>query len=103
MANVIPFGRALIVPDHPSETRIHSPNLVRHGEIEDAIHFERRGFDRLRMGLKYPGQTNVADVLCADLVRHAEAAPRIVAVISGPRIGGRLEKGALFKYLPLSP
>src|ERR1700729_4200350 len=99
--------------------RVDRPRVIRRGEIENAIQHERRGLDlqtaetgfaaghrrhirtqaadrcpETRPGRSpvYPRQRHLPDVELVDLPERAEAAARVIAVISGPCIGGCFEQ-----------
>ena len=56
MPDVIAFvWRMSVVPDLVARTRVDSPDVVRHGEIQDAVDQQRRGLDGCFLpGLKRP-------------------------------------------------
>ena len=86
-------GGVVVVPDLMAGARIDGPDVVGHGEVEDAVDQQRRGLDRRRLvGLKGPGEREVADILRRDLCERAVAAAGVVAVIAGPAVGGWIEQ-----------
>ena len=92
MADVQALVRRVgVVPDLVAGARVHRPDVVGDGEINNAVHQQRGGFDGRRLaGLKGPGEAEIGDVGRRDLREGAVAAAGIVAVVGGPGIGGRM-------------
>src|SRR5580658_9116992 len=84
-------GGYVVMPEHVAGARIDSPDMVRHGEIENAVDHQRRRFDLgALIGLKGPGKSEFADILRCDLGEMAVPFAGIVAVIERPAIGCRM-------------
>ena len=50
MPNVQPLiWRIGVMPDLVAGARVHRPNMIRHGEVQDAIHYQRRRLDGRRL------------------------------------------------------
>ena len=88
----------LVMPELAPGARIHGPGVVGEREIEDAVDFQRRGFDgggeRSGAGIEtiFPSQGHRCDVRGIDPRQRTEAAAGVIAVVSGPSVGGRLEQ-----------
>ncbi len=99
----------LVMPDLAAGARVDGPGVVGEREIEDAVDFERRRFDgrRKRSGAGieaiFPGQGHRGDVRRIDVRERTEAAAGVIAVVSGPRIGGRLEQQCWIQTLCRQP
>jgi hypothetical protein len=76
MADMVAFGTSFVVPDLAAKASIDGPNIVGHCEVEDAVYFQGGRFDRGRVRLKDPGESERADVFSVDLVEVS--ATRIV-------------------------
>ena len=92
LADVVALRFAEVVPDDAAGARIQRPDVIGRREIQDAVDFERRRFDGRRVQLRHPGQRQLADVRLIDLRQRAVAAAGVIAVVSGPGIGGRLQQ-----------
>ena len=56
------------MPDLMARARVDRPDVIGHGEVQDAVDQERRGFDhRILVGLKRPGRGESGNVLRSDL------------------------------------
>ena len=85
------------MPELATGAGVDGPGVVGHGEVEHAIHFERRGFDgdaARRIGAHvdavHPGESQCACVGSGHLLQRAEAATGVIAIVGGPGIGGQL-------------
>ncbi len=97
--------RILVVPQLAAGARVGRPDVVGRGEVEDAVHHQRRRFDgdrgsaaaassrsaAARGEARGPGERQRVDVRGIDLGERAEAPAGVIAVVSGPGIGFRLE------------
>ncbi len=88
----IALGRwTIVVPDHVTGARVDRPDVVGHGEVEHAVHQQRRRLDLRRLvGLKCPGQGEIAYILRRDLREANMPAARVVAMINeatNPQLG----------------
>ena len=84
-------GRIGVMPDLMSGARIHRPDVVRHGEVQNAVDQKRRGLQGRRLpGLERPGQGQRPNVLRSDLGQRTMAPAGIIAVIARPAVGGRV-------------
>ena len=87
-----------VVPDLASRTSVERPHVVRRGQIDDAIHLQRRPFDRAgvaaaaRVHSIDPPQTQRADVAVVDLRQRTEPAAGVIAVIAWPRIRAGIQE-----------
>ena len=109
------LGLPEVVPDLPAGARIERPCVIRHGGVEDAVHqqcgaLEGRvatvEIDRIailvfpanvgtgdsEVSLVGPRECQLVDVGFADLIESAVAAAGVIAVISGPGIGRRMQE-----------
>src|SRR3954463_2983333 len=75
--------RAGEVPDLLARRCVGGPHVVRHREVHDAIHHQRRRLDR-GPRLERPCTRQRADVALVDLLERAEPLPRVVAVVLRP-------------------
>src|SRR3984885_3671802 len=94
MPNVIPFaGGMAVMPDLVAGARIECPNIIRNGEVENAIDKQRRGFVlRGWPVLEGPGKRERIDVLRSDLCERAVTPAGVVAVIGRPAVDWRMQK-----------
>src|ERR1700723_1940966 len=77
----------VVMPDLVARPRIESPNIVRNGEIQNAVDQQRRGLDfRWLLGLECPVERKIFYVLRRDLGEGTVASARIVTVITGPTV-----------------
>ena len=85
MADVLAHGGGMIeVPDHVAGSGIDGPDIVGHGEVENSINQQRRGFDLCGLiGLKRPGEAKVLHIVRTDLRKTAVPPAGVVAVVSG--------------------
>ena len=81
----------MITPDHMTGAAVQRPNMVRGGEIENAVYFQGCRFDR-DVGSESPSQSERIDVLGIDLVERAEPPPGVFAIVSGPNRSRWLQK-----------
>src|SRR5215469_2856002 len=95
---MVSLGFAVVVPNFAAEAGVHGPNIVGGGEVEDAVHFERSGFEFLVGGIN-PCEGKSVDVGGADLVERAEPSSGIITVIGGPGVGGGFLKGRWIQAL----
>src|SRR5579864_6108657 len=85
-------GRMVVVPDLVAGACIHGPDVVRNGEVQNAIDQQRRGLDgRELLGLKGPGKAQILDVQGRNLSESTVASAGIVAMVSRPTVGGRVK------------
>jgi hypothetical protein len=56
VTDVITFGNTLVMPDLPAIASVDGPNVVRRGEVENAVDFEGSGFDGGHVCREYPGE-----------------------------------------------
>ena len=82
----------MIMPDHMTGAAVQRPNMIRGGQIENAVHFQGCRFDR-DVGSESPSQRERIDILGIDLVERAEPPPGVFTVVSGPTRSGWLQKG----------
>ena len=82
----------MIMPDHMTGAAVQRPNMIRGGQIENAVHFQGCRFDR-DVGSESPSQSEKIDVLGIDLVERAESLPGIFTVVSRPTRSGWPQKG----------
>ncbi len=87
MADVVAFGSAMVMPDLASVPGIDSPNVLGHGEVKNAVHFQRSRFNRGSVRVKDPCDCERADISGINLVERAETPARVVSVIGRPGIG----------------
>ena len=84
-------GRIGVMPDLMAGARIHRPDVVRHGEVQDAVDQQGRGLQGRRLArLKRPGQRERPNVLRSDLGQRTMAPAGIIPVIARPTVGGRI-------------
>src|SRR5687767_212493 len=87
VADVDPAGVGpLVMPDLSSGAGIHGPNVIREGEVEDAVDHKRRclhgsAASREPIG---PGEGKRGDIVRVNLGQRAEPATRVIAMIDGP-------------------
>src|ERR1022692_4434772 len=88
MADVKSLVRGIgVVPDLMSRPRVNRPDVVRHGDVHDAVLHDGNRFDGARLvRLEGPGEGHPVDVARVDLRERAVAADGIVAVITQPRV-----------------
>ena len=101
MTDVLSFFSGLVVmPDLVAGAGIDRPNIIRNGEVQNAIDQQRRRFDRRDLvGLEGPGQGKILNVLRRDLGERTVTSAGIVAVISRPAVGGRMQQHLLIDAL----
>src|SRR5260221_11805174 len=82
----------VVMPDRSAGPRVERPNVIGNGEIHDAVHDQRRAFDRwiahatLCADAGYaidPARRQRPDGCCINLRLWREAAPGISAVVGG--------------------
>src|ERR1019366_4753800 len=115
-----------VMPQLFAGMRVDGPSVIRRGEVENAIQHQRRGFDLQAAETGFPAgygghirtqpangctegwacrrpvnprQRHLFDVELVDLPERAEPAARVIAVVSGPCIGGRLKQLSRVEYL----
>src|SRR4051812_46082086 len=92
--------RISVMPDLVTRAGIDSPDIVRHSEIQNAIHEQRRRLDGGRLvGLEDPGQAQPPDILRSDSREFTVAPAGVIAVIAGPGIDRRVLQGSLGQFL----
>ena len=83
--------RAGVVPDQMTGTRVHGPYVVGNSDVENTVDQKRRTLEsRGLSGLKGPRQTELLHVLRVDLSERTMTFSRVIAVISWPRVGPRM-------------
>ena len=96
-----------VVPDFATGARVDGPSVVGNAEVEDAIDFERRGFDFDTEGatagsglsVKEPGELELMDIAGVDLIEGAVAATGIIAVIGRPTAFHGIDDGSRVEAL----
>ena len=91
MADVVALGNAPVMPDQAAVACIHSPHVIRGTKIQDAVHFERSGFEHAPRSAKNPRQRERPYISGVDLVQRAVASSGIIAVVRRPDFGRRLQ------------
>ena len=98
------IGRIGVAPQLSRRSRIEGPDVVWRRDVDDAVGQDRRRLDLLRLtGLKRPRQRQLSDVAGRDLRQPAMTLARVVAVIGGPAVGGRLEHCRVIERLRRRP
>ena len=82
------IGGVLIVPQLLGRARIDGPQMVGRGQIQDAVHQDRRCLDRARAtaGLIAPHLLELAHVLRSDLRERRSSPTAVVAMKRKPRV-----------------
>ena len=88
MADVIAGDFAFEMPDRQAEARVDGVDVVGDGEIQDAVHFERSGFDALAVRAINPGERELIYVVGIDLIERRKAFAGVIAIVGGPGVGG---------------
>ncbi len=103
LADVVAFvGRVLVVPELMAGARVDRPDIVRHGEVQDAVDQDRRRLDAgVLSGLKGPGQAEIADVGGGDLGERAVAPSGVIPMKARPAIGRRMQEQLVVDVLRL--
>ena len=99
----------IVLPDMLAGARVDREDVVGDGEVQNAVHQQRRGLDgrtadaalRTDAGdAVHPLDLQQIDVGLVDLVEIAEAPARVIAVIRRPDVGGRLKSVSVFGSRP---
>ena len=86
-ADVIAGDFAFEMPDGKAEARVDGVDVVGDGEIENAVHFERCGFDALAVRAIDPRERELIHVIGVDLVERRVTSAGVIAIVGGPGVG----------------
>ena len=96
--------RVHVMPYLMAGPGIDRPDIFWNREVENAIHQQRRRLDqRSLVGLKRPSQAQILHVARCDLSQCAVSPSGIIAVVTGPTVGGRMQKGLFIGSLRKYP
>src|ERR1700719_120452 len=92
MADMQTFiGRIGVVPDLRACPRIHSPDMIGYGYIQNAVSDDgRRLYLRCLACLKRPRKRELSNVRWSDLAQVAVTLARVISVVYRPTVGCRL-------------
>ena len=80
-----------VVPDLVARTGVYRPDVVRHGEIQNAVDQQGGGLDDcVLVGLKGPSESESGNVLGCDLGQSTVSSAGIIAVVARPGVGRRV-------------
>src|SRR5579872_1437041 len=82
-----------IMPDLMSGASVDSPDILGDSEVQDSVNQQWGRFNECRLiCLKGPCQRKVPDVFRSDLGESTVPTSRVVAMISRPTVGGRVQQ-----------